>query len=119
MAFDAPTGALRWVVISGPDMASLNRSRQPLLRQPLSVVKEQTCVAPEGLYLQDGWLCFGSRAMEQVKRVNPASGAIEVVASVLCDLSSLYMKIAVIDGTFGPRSSVAVATWSVVHYGYP
>jgi hypothetical protein len=119
VAYNASTGALIRVVVSGPNMSGINGSRQPFRRNPLATVQAQTCVGPEGLYLQDGWLYFGTRAMEQVKRINLASGEIQVVANVLCDDNSLYMKIAVSDGTFGPRGTVFVAAWSVINYGYP
>lgn len=119
VAYDATTGAQIRVVVSGPNMSGINGSRQPFRRDTLANIQAQACVGPEGLYLQDGWLYFGSRAMEQVKRVNLTTNEVQVVANVLCDDNSLYMKIAVSDGSFGPRGSVFIAAWTVLNYGYP
>jgi hypothetical protein len=119
VAYDATTGAQIRVVVSGPNMSGINGSRQPFRRDTLANIQAQACVGPEGLYLQDGWLYFGSRAMEQVKRVNLTTNEVQVVANVLCDDNSLYMKIAVSEGSFGPRGAVFVAAWTVLYYGRP
>ncbi len=33
--------------------------------------------------------------------------------------NSRFMKIAVSDGSFGPRGMIAYTTWSNTYYGYP
>ncbi|MFY7856274.1 MAG: hypothetical protein ACOVQT_09060 [Rubrivivax sp.] len=118
-AFDARTGARVRTVLEGPDYAGVNSNRFVYRRVPLAAVRTAPVVAPEGLFVQDGWLYFGSRAMEQVKRVHLADGRVERVADVPMDNNSQFAKIAVSDGTFGPRGSVFVAHWSVLGFGYP
>jgi hypothetical protein len=54
-----------------------------------------------------------------VRRVNLASGELQVVCSPKVDANSNFMKIAVGDGTFGPRGAVFTCTWSNAYYGMP
>jgi hypothetical protein len=118
-AYDATTGAFLRVVVQGSALAALNTARVPYRLSTLDAARAQPVVAPEGLYVQDGWLYFGSRAMEQVKRVRLSSGAVEVVANLQGDNNMQYVKIAVSDGTFGPRGTVFDVTWSPGYYGFP
>ena len=119
-AFDATSGRLLRTVVSGAALATLNSDHVAVATAPLATVRLQPCVAPEGLSLQDGWLYFGSKAMAQVKRVNLRTGATEVVvADLFVDGNTKFAKIALSDGTFGPRGTVFVTTWSVVNYGRP
>jgi hypothetical protein len=117
--FDASTGQSLGALIQGPDLAVVTSQRFPSRRVPRETVRAASIVAPEGMALLDGWLYFGSRAMEQVRRVRLADRLVEVVANVPMDSNSNFAKIAVSDGTFGPRGSVFVAHWSVLNYGYP
>lgn len=120
VAHDATTGAFVRTIVEGPALATLDRFRNLIPSATLPAIRAQRCVAPEGLYLQDDWLYFGSIAMQQVKRVHLVSGGLQVVAQ-LDDLPSKtnYFKIAVSDGTFGPRGAVFVSTWDVERGGGP
>ncbi len=119
--FDPDTGALLSTLAQGNAalMAVSTRDRFPYRKGSLEACKNEPVVGPEGLACQDGWLYFGSWAQQQVRRVNLATRAVEVVAEVLMDDNSHYAQIALSDGTFGPRNTVFVVTWSVVNYGYP
>jgi hypothetical protein len=71
------------------------------------------------LYFQSGWLYFASLAQAQVRRVNLATGVLQVVATVPTDDNSGFVKIAVSDGTFGPLGTVFTWTWSNAQGGNP
>jgi hypothetical protein len=123
-AFDATTGARLRTVLQGQDMSGVNASRFPFKKASTTDIQTQNVVGPEGMTYQDGWLYYASRVMEQVKRVNVSStskplGTVELVANVTMDTNSQYAKIAISDGTFGPRGTVFVVTWSVLYYGFP
>lgn len=51
-------------------------------------------------------------AQAQVRRVHLVSGEIEVVCDAQTDSNSQYVKFAVSDGSFGPRGTVFVNSWS-------
>jgi hypothetical protein len=92
-------------------------------------------VAPEGLDVisttnavgvvddSDLWLYWGSMAQAQVRRVNLTTGAVEVVANVPLSVGggvdSYYVQIAVSDGSYGPRGSVATTTFYNDNLGKP
>lgn len=120
-AYDATTGAFQKVVISGENLGFVDPQRKPRLNAgvTLDAVRAQPCVAPEGLYLRGRSLYFGSRLMEQVREVNLDTGAVVRRQDIYCDGNSVYAKIAVSDGTFGPEGTIFVVTWSARKYGYP
>ena len=119
-AYDTRTGVLNHVLVSGAALATVSNVNRFVTRLgTLATLRSQACVAPEGLFKLDDWLYFGSYAMAQIKRVNLRSGQIEVVAEPTLDGNSTFMKIAVSDGTFGPRGTVFVAHWSNNYFGYP
>ncbi|MBA4175615.1 MAG: hypothetical protein C0505_03510 [Leptothrix sp. (in: Bacteria)] len=118
-AYDATTGALLRVVVSGSALSTVDANRFVRRSTSLAAVRAQPCVGPEGLAFHDGWLYFGSFAMVQVKRVHLTSGEIQVVAEPTLDGNSNYMKIAVSDGTFGPAGTVFVSSWSNAYDGRP
>ena len=76
-------------------------------------IQAQPVVAPEGLYVLDDWLYYGSRVMQQVRRVHLETGEVQVVCTPYGAASTgqRWMKIAVSDGTFGPRGTVFVQAW--------
>jgi hypothetical protein len=78
----------------------------------LEVARQHPVLGPEGLYILDGWLYFGSHALKQVRRLHLKTGELQVVCEVLH--SSRFVKFAVSDGTFGPRGAVAIQTWSIM-----
>ena len=118
-AYDATTGAYLRTVVQGAAMAVIDRIRIPALTVSLATAQAQPCVAPEGLYFHDGWLYFGSVAQAQVRRVNLISGEVQVVCPVRIDINTNFVKIAVSDGTFGPRGTVFIWAWSPRSQGFP
>lgn len=121
-AYDATTGALIRILLQGQDLTGIDKNRVPFNRPgvTLDALRAQPCVLPEGLYLLDEWLYFGSSAQKQVRRLNLDTGELQVVTPfVPTDNGSLFMKIAVSDGTFGPRGSIFTVTWSANGYGFP
>lgn len=120
-AYDARTGAYIRTVVQGRPLATVDRNRFVGRLASDAEIQAEPCVAPEGLYklAGDPWLYFGSLAMKQVRRVNLENGQVEVVCPVPTDINSLYFKIAVSDGTFGPRGTVFVWSWSMRQYGFP
>lgn len=81
--------------------------------------RSHTIVAPEGLVYQDGYVYWGSLAQAEVRRIAVSGGTPEVVAQPYVDNNSNYVYIAISDGNFGPRGSVAATTWSVTNSGRP
>lgn len=118
-AYDATTGAFLRVVVSGAALATVTRFRLVQRLDSLAAIQAQRCVAPEGLYHLDGWLYFGSLAMAQVRRIHLATGELQVVCTPRTDAGSNFLKIAVSDGTFGPRGTVFATSWSIVYAGRP
>ena len=118
-AYDARTGAFLRTVVSGTALARIDVNREVLRLADLATIRAQPCVAPEGLFHQDGWLYFGSKANGQVRRVKPDGSELQVVCEPLIDGNSKFMKIALSDGTFGPRGTVFSWTWSMGSFGMP
>lgn len=117
-AYSMDTGALLRVVVQGQALATVGADREARRVTSLDATRAAVCVAPEGLFLQDGWLYWGSRAQAQVKRVNIESGAVEVVHNIVLDDNVKFVKIALSDGSFGPRGLLAMATWSAADFGW-
>ena len=117
-AYDATSGALLRVVVQGQPLARIDAVREVQRLASLDACRAAVAVAPEGLFLQDGWLYWASKAQAQVKRVSLATGAVEFVRTILTDDNTKFAKIALSDGTFGPRGLVAVAQWSNRDYGW-
>lgn len=120
-AYDARTGAFIRTVVSGAALATVNVNRFVVAGASLPVIQAQPCVAPEGLYKlpDDPWLYFGSYAMQQVRRVHLVTGEVQVVCDVPVDGNTQFFKIAVSDGTFGPRGTVFVSSWTAAQFGFP
>jgi hypothetical protein len=119
-AYDTVTGRLDHVLVSGPALATVSSVNRFVTRlASLLTLRSHACIAPEGLYKLDDWLYFGSYAMGQVKRVHLRTGQVEHVVNPTLDGNSSFIKLAVSDGTFGPRGTVFVATWSNHFFGYP
>jgi hypothetical protein len=121
-AYDARTGAYLRSVVQGKALSWVDNDTRfhrvnPGVTQ--AQIDAEACVGPEGLALQDGWLYYGSKAMARVKRVNLTSGEIQTVCSPRIDANSNFVKIALSDGTFGPRNAVFVSTWSNAYWGMP
>ena len=109
------------MVCSGAALATVSANRFVQRRGTDAEIQAQPCVAPEGLFKLPGdpWLYFGSMAMKQVRRVHLETGAMEVVCAVPVDGNTQFFKIAVSDGTFGPRGTIFVWSWSNAQFGFP
>lgn len=118
-AYDATTGAFLRVVVQGEALALVDKNREVVRLAALDACRTAVAVAPEGIALQDGWLYWGSKAQAQVKRVHLIDGAVEAHSTLRVDDNTKFVKLAVSDGTFGPRGLVACATWSNGDYGWP
>jgi hypothetical protein len=117
--YDATTGALIRIVVEGAALATVSENRFVVPLAALSTIRAEDVVAPEGLFYQDDWLYYGSRAMQEVRRVHLTTGEIQVVCRPIIDTNSLYIKIALSDGTFGPRGTVFTFTFSNARFGFP
>lgn len=118
-AYSMDTGHLLRVVVQGQALATVDVNREVQVFGTLDSRRAAPCVAPEGLYLQDGWLYFASKAQAQVRRVHLTTGELQVVRPINIDANSKYAKLAVSDGTFGPRGSTFTWTWSATYVGGP
>ncbi len=122
-AYDATTGAFLRVVVSGADLAGVTAFRAVQRFASVSTIRAEQCVAPEGMSYLDGWLYFASYAMAQVKRVHLTTGVIETIVTIDTTTPILsggnFMKIAVSDGSFGPRGTVFFSSWAIANGGRP
>lgn len=75
--YDMDTGALVRVLVQGMAMATIDVNREVRVTGTLYDRRLQPCVAPEGVYLQDDWLYFASKAQGQVRRVWVGAGTNE------------------------------------------
>jgi hypothetical protein len=87
----------------------------------MAAIQAQPIVGPEGLVKfvdENGvfWLIFGSWAMDQIRRVRPDTGEVQVcVPTLLLDNNSLWVHLAISDGTFGARGTLFHNTWSAAN----
>lgn len=93
-----------------------------------ALVKTIPVVQPEGMALLDGFLYYASVKSKSIRKIELATGADTLIADPTTPGSAMgyyvnnnarYMKIAISDGTFGPRGMIAYTTWSNSYYGYP
>ena len=104
-------------VVLQRDPANPARSGNTWTRKAFAVgaqaqVMAQPCIAPTGLFVLDDWLYWGSLLQGQVRRVHLVTGATDVACSARTDANSRFVKVAVSDGTFGPRGTVFACSWS-------
>lgn len=116
---DAATGAFIRDVVKGAALASVAANRLVTRLAPLAAIQAEPCVAPEGLFVQDGVLGFGSYAMAQVRQVDLTTGANTVACLPTIDGNSKFVKVARSDNTAGPRGTWFVSTWSNNYFGHP
>lgn len=100
-------------------LAYVDGNRDVLMQADLVTRQASPCCAPEGLFLQDGWLWFASKAQAQVRRVNLETGELQIVRPIKIDNNSRFAKLAVSDGSFGSRGTSFTWTWSNAHGGGP
>lgn len=117
--YSAETGAFLRVLVQGSALAVVDRNREVTRTFSLAECQAAACVAPEGLYLHDGHLYFGSKAQAQVRRIPLAGGDITVVATFGVDGNTKFCKFSVSDGTTGPAGTVFIASWSNRTLGMP
>lgn len=78
--------------------------------------------SPEGLFFQDGFLYFTTRSGNQasIRKINLSAEILEVVYSFTYNtVGDQFIKIALSDGTFGPRGTIFYTTYTNVTTGYP
>jgi hypothetical protein len=115
--YDKATGALVRVLAerdpSLPGNATLvDWSRKMQGSGTLAELRAQPCVGPEGLYVLDDYVYFGSVVSACIKRVNLLTGALEYVRDIPLHRLSAFLKFAISDGTFGPKGTIFVSSWS-------
>jgi hypothetical protein len=119
-AWDATTGAFVRTVVQGTTgYAYIGDDHRPYRTATVDQIRLQPCICPEGLFIQDGWLYFGSISAAQVKRIHLTTGVLESACVWTPVSKSEYCKIALSDGTFGPRGTVFISTWEVNKMGAP
>ncbi len=126
--YSAVTGAYIRTIIetaNGDNYAIVSEDDTPVRLTSVATIRTQACVLPEGLFLQDGWLYFGSIAMGQIKKIDlstldaPGGPTVVVVVESTFDRDSEYIKIALSDGTFGPRGTIFAVSWDKVKNSLP
>jgi hypothetical protein len=129
--WNSRTGAFIDNLIVGPTYGSLavvggGTGRKAVRLASLASIQAGLCVLPEGLYEQDGWIYFGSLAMQQVCRVNIATREHQVYINVqevdmnFANAGGQYCKIALSDGTFYPRGTLFMQFWTPnLQNGFP
>jgi hypothetical protein len=119
--YDASTGAYLRTFAQGPSVGFVDGNRKARASVPLSVARQHDIGMPEGLYLLDGKVYAASLTQAAVTIFDRATGA-RVGRQHLdgaLDGNSLFCKIAVSDGTFYERGTLAVCSWSNNRHGYP
>lgn len=119
--YSAFTGAPdpRGPLVQGAALAYVDSNRKVRLTGTLAQIQAQPCVAPEGIFIMDNLLYFGSKAMQQIVVINLDTGLQVRRQLGYSDGNSYYYKIAVSDGTFYPKHTIALVTWSNRKYGHP
>lgn len=95
-----------------PGSASVDSNRFVVRSGSIADLRAHPCIAPEGLYVLDDWLYFGSFAQAIVRRVHLVTGELQDVCAPTIDGNSRYIKLAVSDGTVFERGAVFVDSWS-------
>lgn len=119
-AFDMDTGAHLRTMVDGAALSYTTPERLVRRLASIDMIRQQPCVGPEGLAYQDDLLLFGSVAMKQIRAVHVVTGAVDIVdAEIKADDNSHFVKIALSDGTFGPRGKVFYSSWTSQNAGHP
>lgn len=143
---DAPAKVTEWITSAGPwdcvtdggdllivsehdaaRIAVYNMNDRSLVQ---TIAMPTASPFPEGLFYQDGVLFYACVAIgadgaltggEIRKRSLGGSDSPHIALSRpwIIDDNSRFAKIALSDGTFGPRGMLGLATWSGNGYGYP
>ena len=105
VAYDIDSAAVLWTVTT---YTAVDGTIKPML-------------GPEGLRLMDNVLYIGSKVSRSVWKM-PLATKVAVPfrdMTPFIDNNSLFVDLAVSDGTFGPRGMVMTVTWSNNGYGWP
>jgi hypothetical protein len=116
IAFKKDLGTARTIVARDPSLpgdAKLSANHDMRIVGSLADAQAQPCLGPEGLAVLDDWLYYGSFCQRQVRRVHLVTGEVEVFAVPVLDGNSRFVKLALSDGTFGPRGTLFVQSWSL------
>ncbi len=95
-----------------PGSATVDVNRFVVRSGSIAELRAHPCIAPEGLYVLDDWLYFGSFAQAIVRRVHLVTGELQDVCTPFLDGNSRYIKLAVSDGTVLERGTVFVDSWT-------
>lgn len=79
----------------------------------LPELQAQPIVSPEGLYLLDGLLYVGSLAQRQITVIDLETGGIVRRVPVVVTGNSMFVKLAVSDGSYAPRGTIFYCTFDV------
>jgi len=118
-------------IIADPTASTLGHIDQPSrawVGQDYPACRLHTIVAPEGGFILDGFIYWGSSAQHEVRRI-PVSpdangmlkptGPYEVACRPTFNEKSFFVYIKGSPGTFGPRGMIAITTWSIANFGRP
>jgi len=111
-------GTIERVLLQGRPLSRVDHSRLVIRLAALTEIQAEPVVSPEGLALMDDWLYIASHAMGQVIRLNLETGERQVVKAFASD-HNYFLKIAVSDGSFGPRHTLFITSWTVGRFGFP
>jgi len=81
----------------------------------LEQAQAQPILAPEGMFLLDGLLYIGSRVQRRVTVVDLTTKKVVRVVPITITGNSLFVKIAVSDGSYGPRGTIFFCTFDISH----
>lgn len=114
--FSAFDGTYLGDFLTGPtglSLANLASDRKPVAFVPLASLRAQTIVLPDGLAIMDDKLYISSQIMEQFKVYNLTTGSLIYTVNYSANyFNGYYNKLAVSDGTFGPKGTVFVEGWA-------
>lgn len=81
----------------------------------LEQAQAQAILAPEGMFLLDGLLYIGSRVQRRVTVVDLATKQVVRIVPITITGNSMFVKLAVSDGSYGPRGTIFFCTFDISH----
>jgi hypothetical protein len=122
--YDATTGEFKRNFLAGANLGFIDGSAKP--RFNINGTREaayaQPVSFPEGMVLQDGVLWVGSMMQGGAVRgwtIDTPTPTMVREQMVQTDGNTLFMAIALSDGTFYPRGTVFASTWTNNRHGMP
>jgi hypothetical protein len=98
-----------------PGGAGLDARHVAWPRGTVDEVRAQPILAPEGLYLLDGLLYIGSKAQGQITVLDMSTLKIARRVPVVITGNSMFVKLAVSDGSYSGRGTIFDTTFDVQH----